>query len=90
MSELIIALETSLKLQHYHKSLKRLMGDQFPIKIKFYTDIIRGVMAKRNTTDVLATVLHMSETDVWKNFDAVLRIWFFAAAVEIIEQEGKK
>lgn len=82
------ALELSQKMKKCRDTAKRFFKDEFPEKLKPYTEIIEGVM-KANKIDIIPALLMISKTETYLS-DGMAQMMFMAGTVELIESTDKK
>ena len=82
------ALELSQKMKKCRDTAKRFFKDEFPEKLKPYTDLIEAVM-KANKIDIIPALLMISKTETYLS-DGMAQMMFMAATVELIETTDKK
>jgi hypothetical protein len=76
-------IEISQKLYHCRDTAKRFLREEYPVKIKPYTDLIQAVM-KANKIDVIPALLMLSKTETYQE-DGMQQMMFMAATVELLE-----
>lgn len=80
---MMLAIELSQKMQKCRDTAKRFFKDEFPQKLKPYTEIIEAVMKSKNVDEIPA-LLEISKTETYQA-DGMTQMMFMAATVELIE-----
>lgn len=80
---MMLALELSQKMQKCRDTAKRFFKDEFPQKLKPYTEIIEAVMKSKNVDEIPA-LLEISKTETYES-NGMAQMMFLAATVELIE-----
>ena len=81
-------IQIAAKMYDCQETAMKLFKDEYPKKIQWYVETLKGVMAKENL-DELKSVLFVSKLDSVKDNGMAVML-FMAAAVEIIEGKPKK
>lgn len=76
------------KMYGCQESAKKLFGQEYDEKIKWYVDVLKSVMSKEKIGE-LKSVLFVSKLDSVKE-NGMAIMMFMAAAVELIEGKPKK
>lgn len=82
------AIELSQKMKKCRYTAKQFFKEEFPEKVKPYTEIIEGVM-KGKGIDEIPALLEISKTETYQA-DGMTQMMFMAATVELIESTDKK
>ena len=82
------ALEISQQLNKCRDTAKRFFKDEFPEKLKPYTELIEAVM-KANKIEVIPALLEISKTETYLE-NGFGQMMFMAATVELLETIPEK
>lgn len=85
---MIKELEMAQKLHKCRDTVKRFWKEEFPEKIKPYTDIVKAVMKAKNI-EAIPALLEISKTDTYQE-EGMAQLMFMAATVEIIESKTEE
>lgn len=85
---MIQEIEIQQKLYHCRDTAKRFFRNEYPEKIKPYTELIQVVM-KANEIDVIPALLEISKEDFYHE-NGMGQMMFMAATVELLETKNEK
>lgn len=77
------------KLYGCRRIARQLLGSEYAARIVTWRAVLEAHMAKHQKTNVLSSVIALSEKMGYSEEDALALVMLMAAAVEIIEQQPK-
>ncbi|OYX86780.1 MAG: hypothetical protein B7Y83_00130 [Flavobacteriales bacterium 32-34-25] len=84
---MIREIEMAQKLHKCRDTVKRFWKEEFPEKIKPYSDIVKAVMNAKHI-EAIPALLEISKTETYQE-EGMAQLMFMAATVELIESENK-
>lgn len=76
------------KLYGCRRIARRLLGAEYAERVTPWREVIEAHMARHRMTNVLSSVLALSDK-IYNDHDQIALVMLMAAAVEIIEQQPK-